>query len=285
MELSDAQEYLKEVKKLGASFVWLIGGEPFLCFDLLLGAIESAKQLGLEAITTSNAFWATSEESALRKLSLLKEKGLDEITFSADPFHWEYNPLEYVRNAIQAATELDIRYSIGFLCYFRGKDGDTSLRLSREIATRMLGHRIYAAPILFQGIAAEVLAKDAPKQPWTEYNECKYELCGSRIKLDQPDVVFIDPYGYVEPCCGISIGNAKERKLSEVIGTYDIKGNPITKVLCEEGPTGLAKMAMEYGFKPTEYADGCHLCYEARKVLLEHYPQYLAPAIYYERAK
>ena len=214
MKLSEVKEYLEEAKRLGASFVWLIGGEPFLYFDLLSGAIESAKQLGLETFTTSNAFWATSEESALRRLCLLKGKGLDSISFRADPFHWEYNPLEYVRNAIQAAKELNIEYSIGFLCYFRGKDDDSSLKFSREIATRMLGHRIYAAPILFQGTAAEVLAEHALKQPWTEYNECKCELCGSRIRLDQPDTVYIDPYGYVQPCCGISIGNAREGKLS-----------------------------------------------------------------------
>jgi hypothetical protein len=61
--------------------------------------------------------------------------------------------------------------------------------------------------------------------------------------------------------------------------------HPILKVLQEEGPVGLAKMAMDYGFEPTEYASDCYLCYEARKVLLKHYPEYLAPAIWYERAK
>jgi hypothetical protein len=285
MELSEVQEYLKEAKRLGASWVWLIGGEPFLYFDLLLGAIETAKHLGLETWTTSNAFWATSEELALRRLHPLKENGLDGISFSADPYHWEYNPLEYVRNAAQATKKLDMEYNISANCYFVGKGNYSLPKLSREIMTRMVGHRIYADPILFQGTAAEVLAERAPKRPWNEYNECKCALCGQRIKLDQPDTVFIDPYGYVQPCCGISIGNAKEERLSEIIRTHNIKGNPITKVLCEEGPVGLAKMATEYGFEPTEYADGCHLCYESRKVLLKQYPQYLAPAIYYERAK
>jgi hypothetical protein len=40
-----------------------------------------------------------------------------------------------------------------------------------------------------------------------------------------------------------------------------------------------------HGFTPTEYVDECHLCYKARKVLLKHYPEYLAPAIWYEKAK
>jgi len=287
MKLSEVQEYLEEAKKVGAKWIWLIGGEPFLYFDLLLGAIKSANHLGLKTMTTSNAFWAISEESALKKLHPLKKKGLDCISFSADPYHWEYVPLEFVSNAAKAAKELDMDYCISSNCYFRGEGHYSVSKLSQEIITRMAGHRIYADPILFQGTAAEILAKDAPKQPWTNYNKCNYELCGIKIEFDRPTTITIDPYGYVQPgvCLGISIGNVKERKLSEIITTYDIESNPIMKILHEEGPVGLAKMAMNYGFKPTEYASGCHLCYEARKVLLQHYPQYMAPAIWYERAK
>ncbi len=87
MKLSEAQEYLEEAKRVGARRVWLFGGEPFFYFDLLLSIVESAKQLGLEVTTTSNAFWATSEESAVRRLCPLKEKGLEYISSSADPFH------------------------------------------------------------------------------------------------------------------------------------------------------------------------------------------------------
>jgi MoaA/NifB/PqqE/SkfB family radical SAM enzyme len=270
MKLSEVQEYLVEAKKVGAMKVWFFGGEPFFYFNLLLGAIESAKHLGLEATTTSNAFWATSEESALRRLRPLKEKGLDFISFSADPFHWEYIPLEYVRNALKAAKKLGIKCDI-WSCYFAEKYDGRVLRLSREIVTRLSLHDV--GTVTFIGTAAEVLAEHATKQSWTNYTECKM------------DMIVIDPFGYVQPCMGISIGNAKERKLSEIIKTYDLENHPIMKVLNEKGPVGLAKMAMNYGFRPTEYADGCHLCYEARKELLKQYPQYLAPTIWYERAK
>ena len=283
MKLAEAKEYLKEAIKLGARSVWLFGGEPFFYFDLLLGAVESAKELGMDVTTTSNSFWATSEESALKRLHLLKEKGLDFIAFSADPFHWEYVPLEYVQNAAKAAKRLDMKYEL-WGSYFIGKDDDSSFRLSREITIRMLEHRLSSGPISFQGTAAYILAEHAPQQPWTRYNKC---IVGRG--LSQPNEVTIEPYGYVQIGCfpgsGISIGNAKENRLSEIVKNYKIENHTIAKVLYEEGPSGLAKMAMNYGFEPTEYADACHLCYEARKVLLEHYPQYLAPAIWYERAK
>jgi hypothetical protein len=285
MKLSEVKEYLKEASHLGARGVWLFGGEPFFYFDLLLGTVESAKELGMGVITTSNSFWATSEETALRRLYPLKEKGLDLITFSADPFHWEYVPLEYVQNAANAAKRLDMKYEL-WNAYFVGKGDNSSLKLCREITMRMLEHRLVFGPFTFQGTAAYILANRSPLQPWTRYNKCMLSsfLGGG---LSRPSEVTIDPYGYVQigGGSGISMGNVKGKKLSDIIKNYKIENNPITKVLYEEGPVGLAKMAMNYGFKPTEYADGCHLCYEARRILLEHYPEYLAPAIWYERAK
>lgn len=68
MKLHEIQEYLEKAKELGAKPIWLLGGEPFLYFDLLLDAVESVKNLGLSIWTTSNAFWTTSEKTALRWL-------------------------------------------------------------------------------------------------------------------------------------------------------------------------------------------------------------------------
>jgi MoaA/NifB/PqqE/SkfB family radical SAM enzyme len=93
MKLSEVQEYLEEAKKVGAKWVWFFGGEPFFYFDLLLGSVEYAKQIGFSTNITSNAFWATSEELALKKLRLLEERGLDLISlvlipFTGNMFHW-----------------------------------------------------------------------------------------------------------------------------------------------------------------------------------------------------
>jgi len=289
MNLIEVQEYLEEAKKVGASRVWIFGGEPFFYFELLLGATKLAKQFGFHILVTSNAFWAITEESALRRLGLLKEAGLDSIAFSADPFHWEYVPLEYVRNAAKAAEKLGILDGIWNVVI----EEEPAQRLNREIIARMSTYKIDAGTVTFIGTAAEVLAERVKKQPWIEYDECNigkeawidYNKCKIGRGFQYLGSVDIDPYGYVQRCSGISIGNAKESKLSEIIRIYDIEDHPIMKVLNEQGPVGLAKLAMKYGFRPTEYADGCHLCYEARKVLLKHYPQYLAPTIWYERTK
>ena len=46
--------------RAGATRVWFFGGELFFDFDLLVGGIEYAQQLGLVPTTTSNVFWAVS---------------------------------------------------------------------------------------------------------------------------------------------------------------------------------------------------------------------------------
>ena len=289
MKLTEVHEYLEEAKKVGANRVWIFGGDPFFYFELLLGTVKFAKQLGFHILTTSNAFWAITKKSALRRLGLLKEAGLDSIAFSADPFHWEYIPLEYVRNAAEAAKKLGILEGIWNVTI----EEEHIQKLNREIIVRIPMCKISTGTVMFNGTAAEVLAEQVQKQPWIKYNECNigkeswidYNECKIGRGFQYLGSVDIDPYGYVQRCSGISIGNAKEMKLSEIIRTYDIKDHPIMKVLHEEGAVGLAKMAMKYSFRPIEYADACHLCYKARKVLLKHYPQYLAPATWYERAK
>ena len=282
MTLAEAREYLTEAKKAGATSVWFYGGEPFLYFDLLAGAVEYAQQLGLVATATSNAFWAISEKASVERLSLLKEKGLQELSFSADPFHLAYVPMEHIRNAVRAAEALGIFDGVGAYCSFIQKQGDETTRCSREAATRLSTYRPGVdGEVWFTGTAAEMLAPLALRQAWTTYGRCIWEdmLYGRSGRAS------VDPYGDVQLCTGIAIGNAKQRKLSEIIRTYDPRMHPILGTLSEDGVLGLARMATKYGFEPTEYADPCHLCYDARKVLLNHCPEHLAPAIYYERAK
>jgi len=288
MELSDIQDYMDEARKAGASSVAFFGGEPFLYFDLLKEGIEYATGIGLQSAMPTNAFWAASEKLALERLNLLKERGLVGISVSADPYHCEYVPFEHILNAIEAAIGLKAFYYAGNRA-FDGKGGDTVVRRAREIAARLLPHETYNGKIdgtWFIGTAAEVLAERAEKQSWEKCtNSCM--IVDSSVESGGLHTVSVHPYGHVSPdnCIGISIGNARETKLSEIIATYDPQAHPILEVVHNEGAVGLARMAIRYGFEPTEYVDACHLCYEARKVLLDRYPEHLAPAIYYERAK
>jgi hypothetical protein len=56
---------------------------------------------------------------------------------------------------------------------------------------------------------------------------------------------------------------------------YDPDTHPICGPLLRGGPVALVT---EYGIPHAdEYADACHLCYEARLALRERFPETLAP--------
>lgn len=296
MGLAELREYLDEERKVmdvipkeGFTYAQFIGGEPFIHLDLLKEGIKHAKQIGLGANIITNSFWATSEELALRRLRQLKEIGLDRLALSVDPFHCDYVPLDHVRNAFRAAKSLGMYVAIPGSCYFDEKDGDYSLRRSREIVTRFSPLAEIAADawhISLQGTANDTFSERAPRHSWTW--EGFFSGCFMvHTRFHGLDSAAVESYGHVipGPCWGISIGNAQDKKLSEIITTYDPQSHPILGPVYDEGPAGVARLAMEYGFEPTEYISPCHLCTEARRALLDHYPEHLGPAIWYERVK
>jgi hypothetical protein len=71
------------------------------------------------------------------------------------------------------------------------------------------------------------------------------------------------------------MGNLWKTSLSELVATYEAKAHPLCRPLMIGGPFQLAR---EHGIETEEgYVDECHLCYVARRALVDRFPQYLAP--------
>ena len=99
--------------------------------------------------------------------------------------------------------------------------------------------------------------------------ECPHE------ELEHPGRVHLDAYGNVHICQGISMGNAWQTPLSELVRDYDAGLHPICGPLVRGGPAALAG---EYNVDhEAGYVDECHFCYAVRTALLERFPDYLAP--------
>ena len=65
----------------------------------------------------------------------------------------------------------------------------------------------------------------------------------------------------------------EQEKIALLILNAD--AHPICGLLFKGGP---AALVTEYNLQPaSHYADACHLCYEARTMLRERFPQYLNP--------
>ena len=108
-----------------------------------------------------------------------------------------------------------------------------------------------------------------PRSPWREFDECPHEDLKSLSR------VHVDPYGHAHLCQGLSLGNMWRKPLSELVRDYSFEDHPICRPLVEGGP---ARLAETYGFAVDDgYVDACHLCYEARKSLLDRFPDHLCP--------
>jgi hypothetical protein len=123
--------------------------------------------------------------------------------------------------------------------------------------------------VQFKGRAVEKLVEGLPRKPWTQFVKCSDENF-----LEQRRV-HIDPFGYVHVCQGITMGNMKEKPLSQLFADFDLKRHPICAPLLDGGP---AELVRRYGVEHEEgYVDECHLCYSARLRLKERFPDVLSP--------
>jgi hypothetical protein len=85
----------------------------------------------------------------------------------------------------------------------------------------------------------------------------------------------VDAYGFVQICPGIAIGNACQDPLNEILENYEIQKHNILSVLAEHGPSGLIEQSGVLA--ESTFADACHGCYSARKMLIDQYPDWLGP--------
>ena len=85
------------------------GGEPFLNFGLLLRAVDISRQLGIPStFVETNSYWCLDDKSTKEKLRALKERGLEGILISVNPFYLEYISFERKERCIRIASEIPV---------------------------------------------------------------------------------------------------------------------------------------------------------------------------------
>jgi len=259
--LEGIRNILAKAKKLGTvTYVSIEGGEPFLYYPIMVKAVRVAVSLGFAVEVLSNCYWASCPEDALEWLRPIAEAGDVKLSLSSDPYHGESWISDEVRNAVKAARTLNLKASILAVKYSNAR-----IPCPNEVE----GVNVGLGELMYRGRAVLELAQEAGKKPWKEFIRCPYE------NLANPGRVHIDPLGYVHVCQGISIGNAWQKPFSHTIQEYSPFNNPILEPLINGGPAALVeKFNLPHG---DQYADACHLCYEARCMLRERYPDVLAP--------
>ncbi len=253
---------LDEAEKIGSvEWIFFEGGEPFLFFPLLVESVKRSRAKGFKVGVVTNGYGANSGDDAELYLEPLAEAGVSFINISNDTFHYGEDPENPATIALSAAKRIGIEASP--ICIEPPKVVE---KYSNEDSK---GRPVVGGGAKFRGRAVEKLSENLPLRPWGELCECPYE------ELDSPGRVHVDPYGNVQICQGISLGNMWEIPLSEIISNYRSNSHPICGPLSRGGPAELAK---QLGVKPEKgYIDECHFCYTIRRAVIDKFPAYLAP--------
>jgi hypothetical protein len=262
--LAQVREIMRQAQALGTvTSIYLEGGEPFLYYPLMVRAAQEAAELGFQVGVVTNNYWATTVEDAVEWLRPLA--GLvQDLSVSTDLFHADEMVSQQSRNALAAAELLGIPVDTLVCGVPEGAPG---------YPTQAAGEPVESGSIMFKGRAAVKLVEGVARRPWREFTECPYE------RLDDPGRVHVDHLGHLHVCQGLTMGSMFERPLAELVAAYDPHAHPVVGPLLAGGPAALVE---RYDL-PHEaaYVDTCHLCYTAREMLRERFPEVLGPGQMY----
>ncbi|MFX0025552.1 MAG: radical SAM protein [Candidatus Hermodarchaeota archaeon] len=260
--LKQIEQVLSEAAKIGTvEWIYWEGGEPFLFYPIMLEGIKLAKERAFKIGIVTNSYWATDKSDAEVWLKPISELGIADFSISDDAFHFENDSDNLSKLARSAAENLKLSTSSITI-----NEPTIEMGVDKE---QEKGTPVIGGGAMFRGRAVETLISELPRRNWTEMTECPYE------DLEGLGRIHVDAFGNAQICQGLSIGNFWLTPLSILVKNYSPKAHPICGPLLEGGPAQLVKV---YNIDHEEsYVDECHLCYMARKALIDQFPHYLGP--------
>jgi len=260
--MDQIEQVLDEADKIDSmEWIYFEGGEPFLFYPLMVEGIKKAKEKGYKVGVVTNSYWANCERDAEIWLKLITPYDIKDFTVSDDDFHFGTEAENLSKIAKKTATNLGL--PVGTIS-INEPTIEYGIEKDHEKGTPVIG-----GGAMFRGRAIETLIDNLPRRSWEDLKECPYE------DLEGLGRVHVDSYGNTQICQGLSIGNFWDTGLSEIIRKYDPHSHPIIGPLIQGGPAELVK---KYDIShENTYVDECHLCFLARKAIIDKYPQYLGP--------
>lgn len=269
MKLGDIKNIICQASDAGIKSIAFTGGEPFLSFSSLEKSISFAKKHSITSSVATSCYWASNYERAVVLLERLKNAGLHCLSISTDDFHIVYVPLEFVRNAIQAALTLDIKVEIQCVIGANTIVSRSYLisKLKLEELRSLLGKEILVTEtnVLPMGRATRYISKE------------ELLFCSEK-NLAQPcpfviRTPAITPDGYVSACCGFGAtnsygfdplfiaGDLKEKSLNKILNTME--NDLLFNYLAIEGPYSLLKLLGNKSdfIASSKYVSTCDICH------------------------
>lgn len=262
------------------SVVVFAGGEPTLLGETLLDAVAHVSCMGIATRLVTNAWWATTPESARDMVVRLREAGLDELNVSADDFHLPFLSLDHVANAWRASKGAGFASVVIALC-----SGPTS-KVTPETVMDAIGERV---PLIFDE-EGQAQALAPPTSDGTRYviaNNLIYRIGRGRNLRDRyvqaPDSqeslnrpcpwavrsAALSPKNHFVACCGIEaegnevldFGALADFSVPDLVAKAN--QDPLVAAIAELGPQYLMRRALEADpalqFRP-QYTAICEIC-------------------------
>ncbi len=267
--------------------IHIAGGEPMMYYNQMLKICQYADRNGFAPhFFETNAFWCINDSITQKRYEEMKQAGIKGVYISADAYHQAFILPERRYRAFEWAVKIFGRENVSA--------SDISLESLGEL------HKIGNDEALIEeyakkytpkliGRAGERLAKFFAKRPIDELSNDYLWASQSNNKGCEPEFdpsrmweIHIDPYGNIQTCCGIIVGNAHKKTLSEYMKQGFYAENELVKIAYEQGPYGYMELAVKRGYKLKEgYPQKCNLCWELRKFLRPYYPETFGPAEIY----
>jgi hypothetical protein len=211
------------------------GGEPFLSYELLLNAVETAQKRGITSnFVETNCFWCKDDDVVERTLLELKNAGLGGLMVSANPFLLEFVPLERIERSIRVGRRIFGADVMVYHPYFLGDLRRLKIRGRIKLEEYMqaaddeaLSHIRDCNLLLPMGRLAwrlDSLYRRFPQDAFFHEN-CVGELT-------RPWHVHVDNYGnYIAGyCAGLSLGKFDSWDANFGDG-IDLDGHPVIRAI------------------------------------------------------
>lgn len=287
VSIEDGVEFLRQLRATDR-VIHIAGGEAMMYYDQMLIICRIASNEGKAPhFFETNASWCTNDDVTRRRYEEMKQAGILGVYISADPYHQAFVSPQSRLRAYKLAVEIFGRENVAA--------SDLSLEQLSELRSigcneeLIKGYVQKHAPRLV-GRAGNSLARFYPDRDldslagdWLWRSGSINKSCQSEFDSEEMWEIHIDPYGNIQTCCGIIIGNAHEKPLPVWMKQGFHTGNDLVRMVYEHGPYAYLELASQRGYKPREgYPQKCNLCWEVRKFLRPYYPKTFGPAEIYE---
>lgn len=240
---------INNIKHIGFS-----GGEPFLYDDLLLQSIALFKNSKYKISCNTNGFRFNSYSYTEQVLTEAKKNGLTALNISVDEEHSRYIEWNCIKNALKAASKINLATTLRFGMYNRYADEFFSKLIS------YLGACVFSTYIQIYPYFPIGRASDMNRDKFISGSKVEVLKCPHYYALS------VMPNGNIYPCCSgilseaFCCGNINNTTLRESI--INSRNNPVFKSVFFRDFQKIVSIIREKDLfqLKNEYITACDLC-------------------------